>query len=139
MAIEVRVLPHARDLGSDGLTFHLFETSMPDDAIAIINHHHGDADRPVRIKGIAPTEVFRSRFRTEWEKARPLESVVAERIRPRSAPCRGRNSVLRSIEEARAKGLHLGNYSTERILPHLAFRDSCAVVFIIGLPGSGKS
>jgi hypothetical protein len=90
----VRVLPNARDLGSDGLTFHLFETSVPDEAIAIINHHHGDAvDRPVRFKGVAPTEVLRSRFSTEWDKARPLEAVIAERIRPRSASCQGRDSV----------------------------------------------
>lgn len=139
MDIEVRVLPHRRDLGSDGLTFHLFDTPVSDEAIAIINHHHGDADRPVRIKGVASTEVFRARFRTEWEKARPLESVVAERIHPRSAPCQGTTSVLRSVEEAKEKGLHLGERSTQRILPHLAFQDSCAVVFILGLPGSGKS
>jgi hypothetical protein len=138
--IEVRVLPNMRDLGSDGLTFHLLETSASDEAIAIVNHHHGDAvDRPVRIKGVAPTEVFRSRFRTEWDKARPLEAVIAERIRPRSVSCQGSKSVQRSIKQAEATGLHLGARSTEQILSHLAFRDSCSVVFIIGLPGSGKS
>jgi hypothetical protein len=137
--IEVRVLPNARDLGCDGLTFHLFETSLPEEAIAIVNHHHGNVDRPVRFKGIAPTEVFRGRFRTEWDKARPLETVIAERIRPRSASCQGKKSVLCSIEQAEATGLHLGVLSNEQILPHLAFRDSCAAVFIVGLPGSGKS
>ncbi len=138
--IEVRVLPIARDLGSDGLTFHLFETSVPDEAIAIINHHHGDAgDRPVRVKGVAPTEVFRGRFRTEWDKARPLGAVIAERIRPRSAGCQGTKPVLRSIRQAEMTGLNLGDRSRQSILQHLAFRDSCAVVFILGLPGSGKS
>jgi hypothetical protein len=137
--IEVRVLPNARDLGCDGLTFHLFETSLPDEAIAIVNHHHGNADRPVRFKGVAPTEVFRGRFRMEWDKARPLEAVIAERIRPRSTSCQGRKSVLCSIEQAEVTGLHLGAHSIEQILPHLAFRDNCAVVFIVGLPGSGKS
>jgi hypothetical protein len=137
--IEVRVLPSARDLGSDGLTFHLFETAVPDDAIAIINHHRGGTDRPVRIKGVAPTEVYRGRFRAEWDKARPLESVVAERIRSRSATCQGKDAVLRLIGQAERTGLHLGVRSTEWILPHLAFRDSCAVVFVLGLPGAGKS
>ena len=137
--IEVRVLPNARDLGCDGLTFHLFETSFPDDAIAIVNHHQANADRPVRFKGVAPTEVFRGRFRTEWEKARPLEAVIAERIRPRPASCQGWKPILRSIEQAEATGLHLGTHSREQVLPHLVFRDSCAVVFIVGLPGSGKS
>ena len=137
--IEVRVLPNARDLGCDGLTFHLFETSLPDEAIAIVNHHQGNVDRPVQFKGVAPTEVLRGRFRTEWDKARPLEAVIAERIRPRSASCQGRKSVLYSIEQAEATGLHLGAHSSEQIMPHLAFRDSCAAVFIVGLPGSGKS
>jgi hypothetical protein len=137
--IEVRVLPNARDLGCDGLTFHLFETSLPEEAIAIVNHHQGNVDRPVRFKGITPTEVFRGRFRAEWDKARPLETVIAERIRPRSANCQGRKLVLCSIEQAEATGLHLGTHSSKQILPHLAFQDSCAAVFIIGLPGSGKS
>jgi len=137
--IEVRVLPNARDLGCDGLTFHLFETSLPEEAIAIVNHHQGNVDRPVRFKGVTPTEVFRGRFRAEWDKARPLETVIAERIRPRSASCQGRKQVLCSIEQAEATGLHLGAHTSEHILPHLAFRDSCAAVFIVGLPGSGKS
>jgi hypothetical protein len=138
--IEVRVLPSARGLGSDGLTFHVFETPLPEDAITIINHHHCDAcDRPVRMKGVAPAEVFRGRFRAEWEMARPLEAVIAERLHPRADSCHGRKSVLNSIQQAEATGLHLGDRSTEQLLPHLAFRDSCAVVFILGLPGSGKS
>jgi hypothetical protein len=137
--IEVRVLPNKRDLGSDSLTFHLFETSLPDDAMAIIDLHHGDMNRPVRLKGVAPTEVFRERFRTEWDKARPLESVIVERIRPRSASCDVRHAVQGSIEQAEATGLHLGEHSTEMILPHLAFRDSCSYVFLLGLPGAGKS
>jgi len=136
--IEVRVLPNARDLGFDGLTFHLFETTDPEAATAIINHHQGESDRPVRIKGAAPTEVFRRHFRAEWAKARPLESVVADRVL-RSAGCRGPDSVSRAIQVAEKAGLHLGNHSSERILPHLAFKDSCEVVFIVGLPGSGKS
>jgi hypothetical protein len=47
--------------------------------------------------------------------------------------------VSRAIEVAEKAGLHLGNHSSERVLPHLAFKDSCEVVFIVGLPGSGKS
>lgn len=137
--IEVRVLPSARALGSESLTFHLFETALPEDSMAIINHHHGDADRPVRFKGTAPTEVFRERFRNEWDHARPLESVIAERILPRSAGCQGRSSFQRSIDRAETTGLHLGARSTQQLLPHFAFQDSCAVVFVLGLPGSGKS
>lgn len=137
--IEVRVLPNERGLGSDGLTFHLFDTRVPDEATAIINHYHQGASRPGCFKGIAPTEVFRSRFDDKWEEASPLESVVAKRMLPCSTDCQGTDSVLRSIEQAEERGLCLGSGCRAKILPHLAFRDSCRVVFILGLPGSGKS
>jgi hypothetical protein len=138
MGIQVRVV-RKRDLGTDGLSFHLFETPVPEDAIAIINHHRGGADRPIRITGVAPTEVYRGRFRTEWDKGRPLESVLAERIRRGADTYQGRRAVRRSIELAETTGLHLGPHSTEMILRHLAFRDSCMVVLFLGLPGAGKS
>jgi hypothetical protein len=137
--MEVRVLPDERGLGSDGLTFHLFETSVPDEAIAIINHYHQSADRPGHFKGVALTEVFRSRFDAEWEKASPLESVIARRVLPCTTDGQGPGSVRRCIEQAEATGLYFGVDCAAKILPHLAFRDSCAVVFILGLPGSGKS
>jgi hypothetical protein len=137
--IEVRVLPNERDLGSDVLTFHLFEKLTLDDAVAIVNRHRSDGDRPVRIPGVASVEAYRGRFRGEWDKARPLESVIAERVLRHSYTCQGRVAVWKSIEEAKTAGLHLGPCSHEKILPHLAFQDSCAVVFILGLPGAGKS
>jgi hypothetical protein len=136
--IEVKVLPSERCLGSDSLTFHLFESSTPDQTVVIINRHERGADRPIRFKGAAPAEVLRARFRTEWKSARPLESVVAERILPRSA-CVGRRVVQNSIEQAEATGLRLGDHSREKISPHLAFHDCCRYIFLVGLPGAGKS
>ena len=138
--IEVRVLPNARALGSDGQTYHLFETDKPDEAVAIINDHSGGADRPGRITGGTATELYRECFRSHWEQARPIESVVSERIL-RSVPpeSQGRGPVSRAIQQADRAGLCLKLRSTELILPHLAFRDSCQVVFVLGLPGAGKS
>jgi hypothetical protein len=137
--IEVRVLPNERDLGSDGLTFHLFETSALDETTAIINHYYLGADRPNCFKGAAPTEPFRNKFDVEWGKASSLESAVAKRIIPNPTDCQGADSVLHSIEQAEATGLRFGAGCSGKIVPHLAFRDSGAVVFILGLPGSGKS
>ncbi len=137
--IEVRVLPDERGLGSDGLTFHLFETSAPDDTTAILNHYRQGADRPAWFRGIAPAEPFRSKFDAEWERAGWLESAITRRLLPGPVDCRGADSVRRSIEQAQATGLRLGAGCLEKIVPHLAFRDSCAVVFVLGLPGSGKS
>jgi dephospho-CoA kinase len=134
--IEVRV--PLRGLDSESLSFHLFETADPAKTQAIINHHQGDVDKPVRLKGAAPTQPFGSHFHREWNKARPLESVIADRILPRMGALQGRETVLRSLEQARTK-LNLDEHTTEAIRPHLAFRDTGALVFILGQPGAGKS
>jgi hypothetical protein len=134
--IEVRVAE--RGLGSESLTLHIFETSKAEDARALINHHVDDEDKPVLIKGSAPVAAFRSQFDAAWRKGRPLESVLAQQILPLAGGHQGPEWVLHSLEKARAE-LHLDQASIEKIMPHLAFRDSCAIVFIVGLPGSGKS
>lgn len=134
--VEVRVA--RRDLDSESLTFHLFEASDPARSQAIINHHDGDADKPSRISGAAPIQPFRSYFDRQWQDARPLESVLAERILGRLDARRDVEAVLGSLAQAR-EALKLGANSTRSVLPHLAFRDSSAVVFIVGQPGTGKS
>jgi dephospho-CoA kinase len=140
LGIEVRVLLSGRALGSDGQTCHLFETATAGEAVAIVNDHSGGADRPARITGGPATEPYRDRFRSHWEQARPIESVVTERIlRPIAAGGQGKGAVTQAIRQADRTGLHLGPQSTGLILPHLAFRDSCQVVFVLGLPGAGKS
>jgi AAA domain len=137
--IEVRVLPNERCLGSDTLTFHIFGTSAPEDSVAIINDHRGGADWPMRYKGMPLIEVLRARFRAEWENARPLESVIAERIQPRSSFPQGGGVIAASIEQADATGLRLGVHTRKSVLSHLAFRDCSRYIFIVGLPGAGKS
>jgi len=134
--VEVRVAH--RDLDSESLTFHLFESASPADSQAIINHHHRGADKPNRIVGAAPVVPFRSHFDKQWKSARPLESVIAEMILGRTGSHQDIEVVLGSLAQARAT-LSLDASSTRRILPHLAFRNSSAVVFILGQPGAGKS
>ena len=134
--VEVRVAH--RDLDSESLTFHLFESASPADSQAIINHHHRGADKPNRIAGAAPVVPFRSHFDKQWRSARPLESVIAEMILGRAGSHQDIEAVLGFLAQARAT-LSLDASSTRRILPHLAFRNSSAVVFILGQPGAGKS
>jgi dephospho-CoA kinase len=135
---DVEVQVARRDLDSESLTFHLFESADPAGWQAIINHHHGGADKPNRIVGAAPVVPFRSHFDKQWRDSRPLESVIAEMILGRSADHRDVEAVLGSLAQARAT-LSLDAHSTRSILPHLAFRNSGAVVFILGQPGAGKS
>lgn len=134
--IEVRVAH--RGLDSESLTFHLFDTVDPSEAQAIINRHHRGADKPGRINGAEAIQPFRSYFEEQWAKARPLESVLAEKILPRSGGHLGGEAVLRSLAQAKTK-LSLDVRRAEKLLPHLAFRDSGRVVFIVGQPGAGKS
>ena len=134
--IEVRVA--RRDLDSESLTFHLFDTAEPARVSAIVNRHHHGADKPGRITGAETVQPFRAHFEGQWAAARPLESVLAEKILPRSGAHVGAEEALRSFSRASAK-LSLDTRSAENIRPHLAFRDSGRVVFIVGQPGAGKS
>lgn len=135
--IEVRVA--RRDIGTESLSFHLFETGRPTvTASAIVNRHDHVGDRPAILHGQATTAVFRTYFETLWEKAQPLESVIAERIISAADGNLTLSGVLRSLGQAAIR-LNLDPLCVEKLLPHLAFRHACPVIFILGQPGAGKS
>lgn len=133
--IDVRVAQPV--LGSGSLSFHMFGSSRRATVTTIVNHREHAADQPVRLVGAVPAQVFRGHFEGLWERARSLESVIASRIMA-NADSDDPAEVLRSLELARA-GLRLEGPSIRRILPHLAFQHGCQVIFIVGLPGAGKS
>jgi hypothetical protein len=137
--IEVRI--GRRKLQSESLSFHVFGVDGLVRTV-IVNQHRGNRnkDQPVRIAGAAATQLFDSHFEGEWANARPWEAVVTEKVIDSASPPpdTDRESVLRSLAEACAR-LGLGPRSIEKILPHLAFRHSAAVIFIVGQPGAGKS
>jgi hypothetical protein len=130
--IDVRVA--RRDLDSDSLSYHLFGTQRSTDT-AIVNHHQDSTDRPVRLNGIGPTQVFSKHFETIWTVAAPLEAVIAEKIIEKAYGCREPAEIWQALKDT---GLNL-EPCLERVLWHLAFRNSSSVVFVVGLPGSGKS
>ncbi len=134
--IEVRVA--RRDIGTESLSFHLFETAPAVTASAIVNHHERGLDQPVLLRGEATTAVFRAHFETLWEKAHPLESVITERILSGTDGNYDLPVVLRSLSQATVR-LKLDPLCVEKVLPHLAFQHTCPVVFIVGQPGAGKS
>lgn len=130
--IQVRV--SRRDLESEDLSYHVFGTpGRP--GTAIVNHHDGAGDRPMLLNGKDPIKVFRKHFESVWKVASPLEAVIAEKITELAHESREPADVMQALNDT---GLNLSP-CIEKIRPHLAFRNSSSVVFVIGLPGSGKS
>jgi hypothetical protein len=135
--IDVRVA--RRELGSESLSFHLFDNRYESDSTAIINHHGSGSDQPVLLPGSVCTKILRSHFESAWERARPLASVIAERvITEATGPCDPLAAVQQSLKRTSCR-LDLDARCVEKVLPHLAFQHSCSVVILIGQPGAGKS
>jgi dephospho-CoA kinase len=142
--IEVRV---ARlKLGTESLSYHIFYGPERTCPTALVNHHRGGKDRPSRIEGTVPTQLHQAHFEEIWKSASPLESVVAQRIienashSPSRPPGRlpARTDVLAALKDVSHR-LRLDAQCVDRMVPHLAFRHGSPVIFVVGLPGSGKS
>ncbi len=103
----------------------------------IVNYHQDSADRPVRLSGTALAQVFRDHFDAAWSAAKPLESILAERIVANAGRLPDAPAILRSLTDV-AADLNLSPKIRERVLTHLALRQR-SVVFVVGLPGTGKS
>jgi hypothetical protein len=127
-----------RELGYESLSYHLFDRSPGPNPTAIVNHHLGTTDRPVRLSGVAPTEVLRDHFNRVWQAASPLEAVIAEKVSQLAGGSNEPAAILRALGQARSR-LNINSYCVDRLLPHLAFRTTCPVIFVVGLPGAGKS
>lgn len=104
----------------------------------IVNYHQRATDRPVRLIGASPVQVFRNHFDAAWLEAKPLELVLADQIIAHAGPSPDLTAVACAAADI-AAGLNLGPHIQERVFAHLAFRHSCPVIFIVGLPGAGKS
>jgi hypothetical protein len=130
--IEVRVA--RRDLDSEDLSYHVFGTPGSAET-AIVNHHRGNTDRPVRLNRQGPIKVFRKHFETIWKAASPLEAVIAEKITENAPEPREPAEIMQALKGAALKI----EPCIDKVLRHLAFRNSSSIVFVVGLPGSGKS
>lgn len=64
--IEVRVA--GRQLGADSMSYHIFGSDNASPTV-ILNHRSGDRDRPVRIVGASPAQLFRDHFESAWLNA----------------------------------------------------------------------
>ena len=137
LAAGIAVRVARRQLGSEDLSYHLFEEDSGA-STCIVNHHQDGSDCPALISGTVPSQVYRDDFANLWRLASPLEAVLAEKIIDRAADAADPRSVLRALKEVSAR-LNLDSRCVDRLLPHLAFRNGCPIVIVVGLPGSGKS
>ena len=134
--IEVRIA--RRQLGEESLSYHLFRRDTAVRCTAIVNHHHDTKDQPARLKGSVPAQVFHDHFRSAWESAVPLQAVIAGRVIERAGRPATVDAVLGAFSEV-ITSMSLDSECVSKVLPHLGFRHSSSVVFIVGLPGAGKS
>jgi AAA domain len=131
--IEVRVTP----LRSDILSYHLFQSDKK--VTAVINLPDRGRNRPVRLDGLALARVFESHFESLWAgDSRSLESKLADMAIEDAGPAASVDNVVRAMERSRSQH-NLNDECYRKVLTHLAFLHSASVIFVVGLPGAGKS
>jgi dephospho-CoA kinase len=127
--LEVRI---PRVIESEELSYHIFNGSAP---TTIVNYREGTKSHPLRLAGTSPSRVFRTDFNEIWKSSAPYESVMAEKILDGNPSNR---DMHRRINDQ--KLIYKWNEVAERkVLTHVAFRRFAPVIFVVGLPGAGKS
>ncbi|MFC5825882.1 hypothetical protein [Nonomuraea insulae] len=125
-----------RVFGMEHLSFHRFEREPATASTAIVNHRNGRNDHPVILDGIGTQAL--SDFESLWGAAQPLEAFIAKKICDTITALEDPEAVREALKKIeRQLDINLRDGIT--VLPHLAFGNSCRVVFILGLPGAGKS
>jgi dephospho-CoA kinase len=127
-------------MGTEDLSFHLFHArTCPRVIVNFHDERHGKPrDRPIQLNGSAPAQPYRERFDTVWNAASPLETVIARKIIAKAGRSSDCKILWQALNETCAL-LGLDDGAVDKVLPHLAFGNSCSMIFILGLPGAGKS
>src|SRR5262245_12190656 len=132
LGVEVRV---GLTLESDDLSYHLFHGET--EQVSVVNYRGNGRSRPVKLNGLAPSRVFRSNFEQIWHNSPPIEAILAEKVSdsqvsPGGELIQDRIRNLKTIYRLDAE-------ATKAVQLHTAFRQQAPVIFIVGLPGAGKS
>ena len=133
--IPVRVA--RRGLGAESASYHIFSGSGRSPSV-IANRRVDDHDEPLRMDNAALAQPFQSDFDRAWAEGTPLEGFIANRILQQISHHANPEQVAACLDEVR-RWLRLDPAATERVRTHLALRHSAEVIFLVGLPGSGKS
>ena len=107
-------------------------------ASTVLNYQVDDRVQPALLDGVGPLDVFRHHFATTWEASTPLESVIAEQAIRRAGLDADAQAVSRALRD-RSLLYRLDDRVRTTVTQHAAFRHSSSIIFVVGLPGSGKS
>jgi len=131
--IEVRVSP---SFSSENLSYHIFYGGK--NASTVVNQQVDDKVQPALLEGPGPLHVFRNHFSTMWKDSTALESVIAKQVIWDA----GRNADVRAVSQSlndRSLLYRLDDTVRTAVAQHAAFRHSSTIIFVVGLPGAGKS
>lgn len=131
--IEVRISP---SFSSENLSYHVFGGDKI--ASTVVNQQVHDKVQPALLDGVGPFDVFRHHFVTVWNTSTPLESVIAEQAILRAGSDADASIVCQALRD-RSLLYRLDDKVRAAVAQHSAFRHSSSIIFIVGLPGSGKS
>lgn len=131
--IEVRISP---SFSTENLSYHIF--GGENIAATIVNQQEDDKVQPALLDGVGPLDVFRHHFAATWEASAPVESVIAEQAILRAGLGANASAVIQALRD-RALLYRLDDGVRATVAKHAAFRHSSSIIFIVGLPGSGKS
>jgi hypothetical protein len=131
--VEVRISP---SFSSENLSYHVFGGDQI--ASTVLNYQVDDRVQPALLDGVGPLDVFRHHFATTWEASTPLESVIAEQAIRRAGLDADAQAVSRALRD-RSLLYRLDDRVRTTVTQHAAFRHSSSIIFVVGLPGSGKS
>lgn len=131
--IEVRISP---SFSSRNLSYHVFEGG--EIACTILNYQVNDKVQPALLDGVGPLDVFRHHFTTTWDASTPLESVIAKQAIGGAGENADAQAVNRALRD-RSLLYRLDDTVRTAVAQHAAFRHSSSIIFVVGLPGAGKS
>jgi hypothetical protein len=120
---------------SNDLSFHLFRGTLHR---TVLNLSEKGKDHPSRLCGQSVAAIFQAEFDRVWGEAVPVEAVLAEYVVNELRRDGGSSRLATHLHDLRDK-YSLDATALEAVLRHVAFRHSAPVIFITGLPGSGKS
>jgi hypothetical protein len=131
--IEVRISP---SFSSENLSYHVF--GGDEIASTILNYQVNDKVQPALLDGVGPLDVFRHHFASTWDVSTPLESVIAEQAILRAGLRANADAVSQALRD-RCLLYRLDDRVRTAVAQHAAFRHSSPIIFVVGLPGAGKS
>lgn len=131
--MQVRV---SSKLDEDIPTFHVFGSGTP--TATILNDSRSGRDRPVRLDGYAPSFVFHQYFQSLWASSDPLEAAVTAKILSMAGDDPSVEAVCEQLTAQQGR-LGVPDDLLPKIITNLAFIHGCSIVFVVGLPGAGKS